>query len=258
MPKMTLLAMTQDILSDMNEDQVNSIDDTYISDRVASIVKQTYFALINDRIWPTHDKMITLEASGDNDYPTHMKLPESTSSITWIKYNTKDQTSDATGLDTYGDVIYLEPAQFADTIMSRNPAASNVQTVVDNLTTSSIKLLVLNNATPSYWTSFDDEYIIFDSYDATYDTTLQAHKTMVSAHVEPSWTHSDSFTPDLPVKGFPLLLSEAKKSAFAKIKQIAEPIENERARRQRTWMAGEKRRTRSKAITYPDYGRKRV
>jgi hypothetical protein len=79
---------------------------------------------------------------------------------------------------------------------------------------------------------------------------------MASVYEEPSWTQSDTFIPDLPTKAFPLLLSESKKAAFIKIKQTSDPVEVERARKQRTWMAGEKFRSRPKGFYYPDYGRK--
>lgn len=255
MPKMTVLDMVQHILSDMNEDLVNSIDDTQISYSTAIILKDTFAALVSERVWPTHQSLVPLEAVSDNTYPTYMRIPDNVNKIHWFKYNVKDQMSDATGLDNYQDMVYLDPETFIGRSHSLNPASSNVITVEDNLTTSQVRLLFTNDAAPSYWTSFDDEYIIVDSYNATYDDTLQAQKSLIYADLDPSFSLSDTFTPDIPSQGFPLLLSEAKKSAFIKIKQVADQSEAERARRQRTWLAGEKHRTRNKGVTYPDYGR---
>ena len=42
MPKMSLLEMTQDILSDMDSDEVNSINDSVESLQVLGIIKNTY------------------------------------------------------------------------------------------------------------------------------------------------------------------------------------------------------------------------
>jgi hypothetical protein len=159
-------------------------------------------------------------------------------------------------LDKYSEIEQLDPDDFMNLILQRNPANSNITTVLDNLSNSGVKLFIENDKDPQYWTSFDDEWIIFDSYDSSYDDTIQNQKTMASVYIEPSWTQSDTFVPDLPTKAFPLLLSEAKKAAFVKVKQTADPVEVERARKQRTWMAGEKHRTRNKGINYPDYGRK--
>ena len=257
MPKYTLLDMVQSVLSDMNEGEVNSLDDTTASNQVATIVRDTYYDIINARLWPTHAKLANLTPSTDDTYPTHMKLPEKAYSVESVRYNTKDQMSNADGLDTYATMIYLDPEQFLDRMNQHNPANSNVQTILDNLSGTGVKLFIQNDKDPEFYTSFDDEWLVFDSFDASYDDTLQGQKTVASLQIEPDWTPSDGFIPDLPTKAFPLLLSESKKAAFIKLKQTSDPVEVERSRKQRTWMAGEKHRTRNKGINYPDYGRKR-
>lgn len=256
MPRYTLLDMVQSIMSDMNEDLINSIDDTQTGDMVARIVRDTYYDMINSRLWPTHAQLSTLTPSTDDNYPTHVRIPDNVYKVEWVRYNTKDQITDADGLDKYSEIQQLDPDDFMNLILQRDPANSDITTVLDNLSNNGVKLFIENDKDPEYWTSFDDEWIIFDSYDISYDDTIQAQKIMASVYVEPSWTQSDSFVPDLPTKAFPLLLSEAKKAAFVKVKQTADPVEVERARKQRTWMAGEKHRTRNKGINYPDYGRK--
>ena len=256
MPKYTLLDMVQTILSDMNEMQVNSIDDAEVSNQVARIVRDTYYDLLNARLWPTNAVLRTLTPSTDNNYPTHVKIPDNVYRVEKVRYNIKDQITDANGLDKYKEIDYLLPDDFLQMILQRDPANSDITTVLDNLSNNGVKLFIENDKDPQYWTSFDDEWIIFDSYDSSYDDTIQAQKIMASVYEEPSWTQSDTFIPDLPTKAFPLLLSESKKAAFIKIKQTSDPVEVERARKQRTWMAGEKFRSRPKGFYYPDYGRK--
>jgi len=256
MPKYTLLDMVQTILSDMNEMQVNSIDDAEVSNQVARIVRDTYYDLLNARLWPTNAVLRTLTPSTDNNYPTHVKIPDNVYRAEKVRYNIKDQITDANGLDKYKEIDYLLPDDFLQMILQRDPANSDITTVLDNLSNNGVKLFIENDKDPQYWTSFDDEWIIFDSYDSSYDDTIQAQKIMASVYEEPSWTQSDTFIPDLPTKAFPLLLSESKKAAFIKIKQTSDPVEVERARKQRTWMAGEKFRSRPKGFYYPDYGRK--
>jgi len=256
MPKMTLIGMVQTILSDMNEDEVNSLDDTPIANQVALIVRDTYYDMVNARLWPTHTKMKPLVPSTNEDFPTHMKLPERVSRVELIKYNTKDQMSDGDGSDVYKDMIYLAPEDFLRMVHQNNPANSNIKTITDTLTADGVKYFIITDKDPEFWTSFDDEWIIFDSYDSTYDDTLQAQKSLALVQEEPAWTPSDTFIPDMPTKAFPMLLSESKKAAFITLKQVTNPIEVERARRQRTWMGGEKHRTRNKGFRYPDYGRR--
>jgi hypothetical protein len=153
-------------------------------------------------------------------------------------------------------MVYLDPEDFIKLIYQRKPANSNIQTIMDNLSSENVKLFIQNDKDPEYYTSFDDEWLIFDSFDSNHDDTLQAQKTVASIQLEPEWEHNDSFIPDLPTKAFALLLSESKKAAFIKLKQASDPVEVERARKQRTWMAGEKHRTRDKGIRYPNYGRR--
>ena len=256
MPKYTLLDMVQTILSDMNEMQVNSIDDAEVSNQVARIVRDTYYDLLNARLWPTNAVLRTLTPSTDDNYPTHVKIPENVYRVEKVRYNIKDDITNNNGLDKYKEVDYLLPDDFLQMILQRDPANSDITTVLDNLSNNGVKLFIENDKDPQYWTSFDDEWIIFDSYDSSYDDTIQAQKIMASVYEEPGWTQSDTFIPDLPTKAFPLLLSESKKAAFIKIKQTSDPVEVERARKQRTWMAGEKFRSRPKGFYYPDYGRK--
>lgn len=44
----TLLEMVQDILSEMDSDEVNSINDTVEAEQVATIIKNCYLALCNE------------------------------------------------------------------------------------------------------------------------------------------------------------------------------------------------------------------
>lgn len=256
MPKMTLLDIVQDILNDMDSDQVNSIDDTFEASQVAAIVKSTFYDMVGTRQWPPHLQTMTLQAVGNADYPTFMRIPEGVYEIKWIKYNMKDQMSDATGLEEYKDVKYLAPDQFIDMVYMRDADASNSLVTIDNLTGSGTRFVFVNDADPTYWTSFDDEYVIFDSYNSTYDDTLQQQKSLTYAWKEPSWTMSDTFVPDIPAKYFSLFLSECKSAAMVKVKQMQDPIEARRVIRNRNWLANEKWRHKKGTLNYPNYGRK--
>jgi hypothetical protein len=249
MAKMTLLAIVQDILSDMDSDNVNSINDTVESQQVAQIVKTTYEEIVANREWDHLKEMVQLTASGDSNYPTHMSISDGYQKIYWIKYN-KEQTGDTRV--KYEDVEYLDPKEFLDIVMSRNEDSSNITKISDY---SGVDLLIQTDAAPSYWTSFDDENIVFDSYDSSVDTTVQQSKTQVYALKEATWSALDTFTPDLPSKAFPFLVSEAKSTCFNSLRQFPNAKEEQKARRQRTWLAREKWRTNG-GIKFPNYGRK--
>lgn len=246
---MTLLDIVQDILSDMDSDEVNSINDTIESQQVVGIVKNTFYEVINSRLWPTHTELAQLTASGDADLPTKMTFDTSVSKIEWIKYNVKTAAGDK---EQFSERTYKEPEDFLEIVLSRDSTASTVDTMsVGN----NIDIFVRNDIAPSYWTSFDDSIIYFDAYNSDLEATLQASKTIVNISKEPAWTETDVAVPDLPAKAFPYFLAEAKSSCFEKLKQAPSQKEEQKSRRQRTFLAREKWRTNG-GIQYPSYGRK--
>lgn len=240
--------MVQDILNDMDSDEVNSISDTVEATQIANIIKTTYEEVVNDRKWPTHRLVTQLVASGSSLYPSHMSLLEAVKELLWIKYNKRKSTDTK---DMFLDVLYMDPDDFISMLNNRDSSASTIDTVTDY---DGTKFYILNDIAPSYWTSFDDENIVFDSYDSAVDTTLQSSKTQICVYKETSFTLTDTFVPDLPAKAFPYLLAESKSVAFNAIKQIANPKEEQRSRRQRTWLAREKWRTNGGIKKYT-YGR---
>jgi len=249
MPKLTVLAMTQDILSDMDSDEVSSIDDTVEAMQVAQIIKTAYYEVINDGDWPHLGQLLQLTASGDSELPTHMTLPDDVRYMEWIKYNKRKSTDTK---DKYAGVTYMEPMDFIDRLNQRDSSNDDIKVVTD---ASGISLLILTDTAPTYYTSFDNDTIVFDSYDSDIDTTLQASKVQSFGFREPTFTLSDSFVPDLPSKAFPYLLSEAKSVAFNVLKQSANPKEEQRAGRQKRRLSQERWRFEG-GITYPSYGRR--
>ena len=246
--KLSLLDIVQDILSDMDSDEVNSISDTLESAQVANIVKSTYFALMSNRNWPHLKQGISLEASGDMAKPTHMKLGDNVKEISFINY---DKVRDGETRKRYEAVKWREPDDFLRHTNNRNSTQSNIQTVVDY---SGIDLLVRNDTAPTYYTSFDDVHVVFDSYDSSVDDTLQSSKVQAQAYVAPTWAHADSFIPNLPEEAFTLLLEEAKSRAQLKLRQVQDAKAEQEAGRQNRWLARKAWRV-SGGVKYPNYGR---
>src|SRR5882672_11876334 len=86
MTTQTLLDMTQEILSAMSSDEVNSIGDTTESLQVATIIKRKYFDIVSRSALPEHDQLIQLTSSGDTALPVLMYVPVEVNNIKWIKY----------------------------------------------------------------------------------------------------------------------------------------------------------------------------
>lgn len=234
MAKLSLLDMVQNILSALDSDPVNSIDDTVESAQVADIVKESFFDLMSQRDWPHLHTLSSLVGLGDTNNPTRMMIPETLNKIKWLKYNRVE-------------ITYMEPKEFQDMIDNRTPLTGVVNGAG-----------YITNSDPTYWTSFDDKYIVFDGYDSTADDTLQQSKSIVYGVIVPTWSHVDNFIPNLPEKFFPTLLAEAKAQAFVNLKQQANAREERKSQRGRTIMQNESWRNEYGELLYNrkiNYGR---
>lgn len=249
--KMTLLEMVVDILSDMDSDEVNSIDDTQESTQVAQIVKSTYFAMLSDRNWPHTRKTISFTPLADTSKPTHLLIPEKVKEVVFVKYN-KMRLTDTR--KKYEDMCWKEPDDFLRQTNQYDNSQANVLIVQDF---SGVEFMVRNDIPPTYYTSFDDKYIIFDSFDNLVDDTIQESKIQAMGYVYPDWTTDNSFIPDLPIEAFTSLLEEAKSRASIKLKQVADQKAEQESTRQRRWLS-RKAWTAHGGIQYPNYGRPRV
>lgn len=246
----TLLEMTQDILSSMDSDEVNSITDSVEALQVATLIRETYFNIIDGKDWPWLNELFQLTASTDAAKPTHMQLPSNIIDLQLVKYNTRTSTDT---FDKFLKIAYKTPEEFLIISANRNSSLSNILVVTD-FGGSSIN--VFTDKAPQYYTSFDDNYIVFDSYDSSVDTTLQTVKTQCFGKRYPTFTMSDSFIADMPVQMFSYFYNEAKAVCFADLKQATNrkaeqnSISQRRRMSQQAWkVAG--------GITYPDYGRKK-
>ncbi len=250
MPKLTLLELTTDILNDMDSDEVNSITDTIEAAQVAQIIKTTYFSIIeNGRDWPHLKQLFQLDSSGTSSKPVYMDLPENVQEVEWVKYNVRTTTDTK---DRYIPIKYKTPEDFLTLVEARASDADNVVVVADD---SGASLNILDDTPPTYYTSFNDVDLVFDSYDAAVNSTLVNTKSQCFGKRTPVFTIDDNFVPDLPGHMFPYLLSEAKSTAFIVLKQTTNPKAEQISVTHRRRMSQDAWRIK-KGITYPNYGRR--
>ncbi len=242
MAKYTVLDMTQNILSAMSSDEVNSISDTTESLQVAQILKNKFNDIITRSHLPEHNELFQLDSSGDILSPVLMYVPDNVSKIEWIKYFNSNVNTDSSGgghdinvdIDSENDdtpnappgyqyVIILPFTQFFEYISSFNPEDDTVDTFTFsdsyNTLTKNFTFNFKNNTQPTYATTIGNKYVIFDSFDATQDSTLQSSKTIVQGTIVPRFLLEDNFIPALEDDVFPLLINEAKALAFYELKQ---------------------------------------
>lgn len=236
MATMTLLEIVQSVLSSMNSDEVNDINDTIESTQVTLIAKEAFLDLSSQSEWPHLMKDGELLGLGDSTRPNYMQLPASVYRLKEIKYETT-LTGDADR--SFRKIKYVEPSDFIRTIDANKSGNSNVDTVT---TSNSTVMFIRNDLMPTKWTTFDNDLIIFDSYDSDEDTTLQASKTKCLFYELPTWTNSNTAVPDIDERFFPAFLSEVKRRCHQYLRQQVSPVDEEMVRRGKSMLRQQARR----------------
>lgn len=244
----TLLEIVQEVMSDLDLDEVNSISDTVESEQVARMVKTSYLSLMSSRNWPHLKQLIQLENSGSLALPTHLRMPTGVKELVFLNYNCAGVGETKR---VFKPMRWLEPDEFLRKVNARNSDATNIDLIQDS---SGVELLIRNDAAPTCYTSFDDEHLVFDSYDATNNSTLIGAKTQVSAYMMPDWVHVDSHTPDLPEEAFIALIEETKSRASLKLNQVQDVKSEAEASSQKRWLSRKAFKAGGK-IKRPNYGR---
>lgn len=291
--KMSLLEMTQKIMSAMNSDPVNSIGDTEEAMQVAHEIETAYFSTFGQDHTPTFEQLFQLQNSLDPDSPTTLILPTSIKEMYWFKYNWHlDNSYD------YRDVVYLKPEDF----ILRTLSFKNQQNTVSVEGPNGITLTVISNQPPRYWTTFDNQTIFCDGYSGQpavitaglgwsggpidnswtgqlfddyntwgspnvstlsgqgqfFETTLEATNTLCWGQFEETFQLVDDFIPNLDTDDFPLFLSVATNRCFVNIKQEGNSYEAMNEKRLRYWSQADRWKMNQRDYFDPktNYGRR--
>lgn len=245
----TLLEIVRAILSEMDSDDVNSIQDTTEALQVADIVRGCFEEMTSDRNWPGHRELTQIEHSGDPSKPTHLKLPQGCRELVFLKY---DKTKDPASTTQVQELIYKYPDEFLRMSSTRSKSSGSIDFITDF---GGTQIAVLNNIAPTYWTSFDDKYIVCDSYNKEVEAALQQSKTQALLYRSPIWVHKDDAIPELPEDAFSALIEESKSTAFFVLKQMANDKAEQKAVRQRRWLSRKAWRAKG-GVRYENYGRR--
>lgn len=276
----TVLEMTQEILSSMSSDEVNSINDSPESLQVALILKRKFYDIASRGDLPEHTQLFQLNPSLDPTQPVMMFIPDGIGRVQYIKYfnsgtnveetitSPQDPVVDddiAPGVISpvgYQYVTMLPIQQFLDMTSKFDPAMSFVDSFIFSDTSNNFPgdftFYYRDDRQPSYCCILSNFYVIFDSYDNSQDDTLQASKTQVFGEVVPRFLMEDTFIPDLDAQQFPLLINEAKSLAFYELKQQPHAKAEQEVKRQ--WSTVQKNKSINNKPEYfnqiADFGRK--
>lgn len=221
----TLLELTQRILESMESDEVSTIAETPESLSVANIIKECYFDIVGEFSMAEQEGLYKLDASGDNTKPVLMYVPDQVSSIKWLKYQNTASTNPT------NELRYVPNDEFLFYSQSYDPTDAQIDQMVVQINGKNFTFSYHNDRFPTYYTIFDDKYVIFDAIDLTEETTLTESRSLIFATLVPTFTMSDSWIPDLDPRQFQLLLQEAKAQAFVELKQAQNPVAERKARK---------------------------
>lgn len=253
--KYTHLEMVQLILSSMDSDEVNSYDDTVESVQVSNLLKSVFYDCATDLGLPEHETLLELNASGSSSQPTLMTIPSNVTRLLWIKYN--NQTASETK-SNYIDVTFKPFETFLQDQMSLRSNSTGVGEMTFTMNGGeSFEMMYWNDRMPSFFTTLDENIVLFDAYDASIDTTLQKSKTMCAGMIYPVYTIDNDFIPDLEPTQFSYFINKAKFRAFNELKQQVNQEAGQEARRQKVIVQKRQRKTpdQREVFKVPRYGR---
>jgi hypothetical protein len=143
----------------------------------------------------------------------------------------------------------LEPIEFL------NLNAEGDATITVNSVNGNVPVLIRNDKAPNYFTLFDDEHVVMDSYDSSISQTLISSKTRCYGQKIPAFTISDDFTPDVDEVLFPYLIAESKSTCFSLFKNGVDQKIEQAARRQKSYIQNDMHRLKQANKRRP-YGRR--
>lgn len=225
----TLLQIVKNALESMDSDPVDAIfltsGGTEESEQIASFASQLFEYMHNIYDWPYTKFLTKLDSVGDSEKPNYLRIPNTVAEVIWVKYREQD-------------VQWLTPEEFIEVTNARNAISTDssgvaVSTLDSNTVAiksfDDINLYIRTDRNPTYYTSFDDEYLVFDSYDSINESTLQQSQNVIYGVKASAFSLEDNFIPDFPDKMYPFFQAELNRECHLRLKQVDSPVDSKRA-----------------------------
>ena len=246
-----LLYVVQRVAEKLDLDTIDSINDSQDAILIAREAEDTFYDLISRNEWPERYDLLEVQSVSDTTLPTALRLPDNFLRIDSLRYDVTDPS-----VDTITDIKNLEqlsPEEFLEIVYARNDSLDEVFTADYKGT----PIYLLNNEAPKYYTTFDNETIVMDSWIQTVETTVQGSKSVARGSSTPTWQHDDTFIIPMDTVTFPLYLSELTAACSVYLNGV-QSQEDERRRRLGISRMRRKAFRTDKQVTKNDFGRKRL
>ncbi len=257
MAQKTLLDIVQGIMSDMDSDNVNKVDDTEESEQVARMILGIYEDMATELDLPPNRKLLELAGATSTTRATEVVLDDRVVELGWVKYNHA-----ATGVaNDFQEIFYQTPEMFTLTMQGLDQTLSTVSTYATaTADLGGVDIYFKNDKDPTAYTTFDDRILIFDSVDIAVDTSgLAASKLMAYGALHAALALADATVFPIGRQLMSRLVNDSREMAFDLWKEGAPPSVRRKRVRSETRVQRAKGLlsiARQDGVSRPDYGRK--
>ena len=228
MAKRTILQLVQQLGEAIGSDEIDTLDETIEASEIATILEQTVTEITSRKRWEfTKDRVRQLDnRAGDSTQLNTLVIPSDVTRISCLRYRDTSNTS----VTTFLDLLYMQPCEFIEYVQARDSSDANITAIPND---DGVLINVLTDNTPTRWTSFDEETITFDAYDASLGAGNLIVDSVIIADIVPVIDFTDpTATLKVPERMETLVYNEALSTCAIRLRQTVDPKAERVARRQ--------------------------
>ena len=211
----------------MDSDAVSTYNETIESEQIALTAQEQYMELATYQRVPQFEQLTKLITPGSTPTGSILNIPALATDVYDIRYRHIDSNDNT----TYRAMKFLSKTDFLNQQLDLKVGEDNVE---ENTLSNGVKIPFRTDKSPEYYTTFDDETIVFDSIDSIAEggNSIDGDNSLAIAYIIPEFELEDNFIPDLPIKLFPQYLDMIKEVNSYEQRQFGNEIRTKKAERQ--------------------------